>query len=467
MKTIIINILTAVVIAATTSATARGIEVTVNTPGGLEAALGGTTAVTELTVAGTIDASDFETIAALQNLGVLDLSRASIAAYDGARLSTGLTHSAAGVLPPFSLAGSGIATLRLPASLTAIGEGALAASMVESIALPPTLTEVGEGAFNSCTRLTAVELPASCTAVGRVAFAGCTSLTAVSAPGLTAIKAGTFRGCHSLGALHTGSLVSIGDDALAGCRALEELKGAAGVGHVGAGALSGSGLRSVDLSGATTVATGALMGCRQLESVSVDPRELADGALACTPALFSIETGGSVEHIGALALANATALREWTLPAGVRSLGDGAMEGCTALTVIHAEDATAIPALGDDVWAGVDQSAVLLSVNPAMATQWSEADQWNRFNIAAAGIDDAVAAPAAGITIMMAGRMLTIAAPADIAEALVYDINGRMITSAGPAGRVEIDCSDLPAGILLVKATDTDGNTASSKVVNR
>ncbi len=62
-----------------------------------------------------------------------------------------------------------------------------------SVEIPASVTAIGEGAFLSCTSLASVSIPASVTAIGEVAFLGCTSLASVSIPAsVTSIGEGAF-----------------------------------------------------------------------------------------------------------------------------------------------------------------------------------------------------------------------------------------------------------------------------------
>lgn len=53
---------------------------------------------------------------------------------------------------------------------------------LRSVRLPDSLTSIGDGAFADCVSLESVDLPASLTSIGNHAFAGCTKLTTIEYP---------------------------------------------------------------------------------------------------------------------------------------------------------------------------------------------------------------------------------------------------------------------------------------------
>ena len=78
---------------------------------------------------------------------------------------------------------SAITSLKLPSTLTTVGDGALAGmSSLTELVLPQTVKSVGHLAFRHCTALETIELPEALTTTGVSPFYGCTSLLGVTLP---------------------------------------------------------------------------------------------------------------------------------------------------------------------------------------------------------------------------------------------------------------------------------------------
>ena len=118
--------------AAAVTCSAMAVE---STPGGLSALVGENTQETSLTVTGSIDASDLDFIASeMTKLESLDISGASIVAYEGKALRNGNFTSSANVLQSYALFGITAKSIALPASLTEIGELAATTPAVNTAA---------------------------------------------------------------------------------------------------------------------------------------------------------------------------------------------------------------------------------------------------------------------------------------------------------------------------------------------
>ncbi len=99
---------------------------------------------------------------------------------------------------------AGTADLVAPSTVTAAVAGVLADNTsVATLDLSSAtgLTSLPSAACAGCTALTTVILPASVTAIGDGAFEGCAALASLTAPGVTTVGRHAFRGCASLTAL--------------------------------------------------------------------------------------------------------------------------------------------------------------------------------------------------------------------------------------------------------------------------
>ncbi|MDE6495815.1 MAG: hypothetical protein K2L30_06225, partial [Duncaniella sp.] len=111
----------------------RATEVNVS-PGSLESAVGGDRDnLTTLTITGAVNAADLHFICtSLPSLETLDLSGVTVEAYNGKTLVANRGDFPASTLPAYILSGLNASTVILPASLTAIGEGAMMGAAVKS-----------------------------------------------------------------------------------------------------------------------------------------------------------------------------------------------------------------------------------------------------------------------------------------------------------------------------------------------
>lgn len=147
-------------------------------------------AITELTIIGSLNYSDMSMLSRFNNLRVLDMENV---------ISEGI----------------GAYTFYLQKRLT-------------SIKLPKTLKTIGEGAFDGCSNLTGnLTIPESVTTIGDGAFYGCTGFTGnLTIPkGVTTIEPNTFRNCSGL----TGNLTIPEGVTTIGSSAFRECKGFTGL----------------------------------------------------------------------------------------------------------------------------------------------------------------------------------------------------------------------------------------------
>ncbi len=90
--------------------------------------------------------------------------------------------------------GSGLSGLTIPNSVTAIGESAFAFCNLTSIAISSGVTSIGNSVFYDCSKLTSVTIPSSVISIGYQAFYGCSGLTSVMIPNsVTSIGEYAFR----------------------------------------------------------------------------------------------------------------------------------------------------------------------------------------------------------------------------------------------------------------------------------
>lgn len=392
---------------------------TVNTTAGKLSTVVTNHEITSLSINGTIDARDFLFIATtLNKLTTLNLSNVNIAAYasnenDG--LLLGIYNHEANTLPYGACLGmKHLVNVVLPSSLKAIDYAAFAGcTSIKNITFPASLTSIGNDAFNTCNALTKVTIGGNINHLGDNAFARCSNLaTLVINPNVTlSIGNEAFMGCSKLSNVTLGARVdSIGDRAFAKCTALNALNIMEGslLAHIGDMAFYESSLKEFDFSktprlhhlGAWAMARtkltslslpahvkaldeGTFFYNTRLTSLSLPktlnylPDYMLAGCDHLSATAFMTQEMGSV---GDYALYNQSQHTTITVPFSTYYLGKQAMAGMTGLKTIVSK-ALEVPELGDDVWAGIDQSKVQLNVNENSVEAYSNAAQWKEFFI--------------------------------------------------------------------------------------
>ena len=419
-------------LAAVTTFTSHALIVT-NTAGQLAQAVDEDVDISTLTVAGTMDARDFLFITnELNELTTLDLSQATIVPYNkGKALYGTVTTYAGSEIPRTAFFGKKLVTVKLPANLESIGYAAFAGCyQLTSITLPETLSLIDDYAFSG-SALTSIEIPESLMFMGKGVFSRCENLvTAVIKGGEVGDFA--FLGDFSLNNVQIGGNVrNIGAGSFNGCTALTTLNIANNckMSHIGEEAFINSGLENINISslGLGTIGDWAFAQTN-LSSISLTDgmSHLGEGAFAHNHLLTNVvfpkpATGHSsgngplgpsrahivpqtlervydftfagdellnpgrmlpdgVISIGGYAFYNVSnEIDTMCLPQSLVSLGDYAMAGMIGMRTLKT-NAVEVPAVGKEVWAGVNQSSVpLITPDATSAQQYMDADQWREF----------------------------------------------------------------------------------------
>ena len=346
--------------------------------------------IPDLTVRGTMNAEDFYYIAEnLNRLRTVDLTAVQVVPCHTSRTHYWNQDFAADVLPTGAFAGMEVTSVKLPAGLTAIGTAAFSgcASLV-TITWPSTLVSVGDYAFASCVSLQEVALPASVTTVGCGAFMRCKSLASLTvAPDsrLCRLDATALMDCPSLTTVSLGNaLLAVGDRALAGTGVRNlDLSNAKSLTEIGDWAVVKTPVEEVQLpSTAMTMGKGTFFYDTNLRRVLSGGQlaQISDFQFAGTALNEPVDFTG-VTSIGEYALYNVAQLSVVELPATVTWVGSYAMAGMTGMAemISHAEE---VPQLGENVWAGVNQASIPLTVPSNSIPLYKEAEQWKEFLLA-------------------------------------------------------------------------------------
>ena len=472
-------------------------------PGGLRGAVSDPSAVTDLSVSGSVNLTDFEFITLeMTSLRQLDLGEATVSGYEGEATALGRTVSPADVLPEGALMVATLESVTLPKGLKELGQAALASSAITSVKLPSTLTALGAKAFAHSANLKDITIPASVTVMGEGVFEGCVSLESAKVEAsIKVLPPSTFRGC---GALQTvslpRSLAEVGEKAFAGCSSLTGVSLPASVEKIDARAFYGSGLRNLDLSGCTSLqsigdwafaavptlvsvnfpatmermGTGAFFNNASMEFDAIPDgvSSLSDYSLRGVSAPAEVTLPNGLETIGKQAMANWKGVQVLTLPASLAGIGDEAMANWTALTTIIADKTQRVPALGADVWKGVDQPNVTLKVSKEQQEEYMATPQWKEFDVKAeqnptdiAVVDDDD--NCGQVTARFEGLTLRLEAPQDITAVQLYDLTGRSyslpVSDSGTTA-VSVDTSAYDSNVMIVRVILADGSAATLKL---
>ena len=380
--------------------------------------------ITELTVTGTMNAEDFLFITEkLNELTSVNLSQVRILPMPAGTMLYGTsTNYPANEIPRTAFFGKKLMSLTLPSTIESIGFAAFAGCyQLRSVTFPTTLAAIDDYAFAGCA-LTSVNIPASVKVMGKGVFSRCESLTSATidaeliggftflgdfnlsqvniGPDVKRISKGMFNGCTALKSLNVDPacrMNRIDEEAFINS-GLENIDiPSLGVGTIGEWALAQTKLSSVELSdGMTVLGDGALAHNPLLQSVTLPgmghnsgPRraphrphtiaEVSDYTFAGDGVLNPDLLREGVTSIGNYAFYNvSTVVDTMWLPSTVTYLGDMAMAGMTGMQTLRT-DAVDVPALGSDVWAGVDQPSVPLVTPKESTALYKAADQWLNF----------------------------------------------------------------------------------------
>ena len=210
---------------------------------------------------------------------------------------------------------------------------------LKSISIPNSVVSIGESAFYESTNLSYVAIDNGVTSIGESAFAGCISLTDITIPdSVTSIGAYAFRGCNSLTSI---TLPFVGEN--------KDGTGDTSIGYIFNGtdwsievsfARIPASLKTVVITGGSSIPVGAFAGCRNLTSIVIldGVTSVGDYAFLRCYNLTSITLPDGVTSIGDYAFSNCTFLPSITLPDGVISIGECAFYCCDDLTSITLPD---------------------------------------------------------------------------------------------------------------------------------
>ena len=176
-----------------------------------------------------------------------------------------------GILTSCDIQSGGV---RIPNTVTKIGERAFESSEITQVVIPSSVTEIDVEAFFNCRSLESVIIPDSVTEIGERAFIYCRSLKSITIPdNVTQINPKMFHGCHSLESIVIpDSVTEIRYGAFFNCRSLKNIVIPNSVTGIGSSTFSGcASLRSIVLPDSITyIGDRAFNNCHQDLIVNTD-----------------------------------------------------------------------------------------------------------------------------------------------------------------------------------------------------
>jgi hypothetical protein len=348
-------------------------------------------------------------------------------------------------IPSYAFAAMPLTDVKLPDNITVIGEGAFAALHATSLVLPAQLDSIAPYAF-AYSKLTSLSIPANLTVIGKNAFGNCVSMANVDGgSGLVTLGDNAFK-CTALGSIDLSAssrLRYVGCNAFEGC---SELTSAI-----------------FPEEGNYTIGAGAFMGCQQLGNLVIAPQnQLAKLMLADSPGVeLSSVLADGVRTIGAYALSGNQSSYV-TLPASLDSIAAHGMERMAIVDTIDVVSLTSVPALGDDVWNGIDKSKVVLETSNEMSDSFRAADQWCEFHISQPTGIEGVESDIADIKLYFENKTLIVKSSIAIADIDVVSLGGIVMARIAPnAVEASIDASHWLGKICIVAVTLTNGTKAT------
>ncbi len=342
--------------------------------------------ITTLTVTGSMNARDFYFIAdSLQMLSEVDFSGVMIEACLTPDIHYWQQQFAAQELPVGALGDMALKRVVLPSELKSIGKAAFAGcTSLTEVVFPTTLDSIADYAFAGCTALESVTLPASVRHVGNGTFMRCTALESfVVEPSsqLTTLDATALMDCPHLQTVVLGEAVrSLGERVFAGTDLHElDLTPYRHLKSIGDWAMVLTPVTIAKLPDRlNSVGEGVFLYDQDLAAISLgaDLATVSDYMLAGTN-LTEIDLT-SISQLGDYALYNVSQIPTVELPSTTTWLGTRAMAGMVGITAMSCA-AEEVPGLGEDVWQGLRQRSIPLTVPEGSVDDYRKADQWRNF----------------------------------------------------------------------------------------
>lgn len=200
---------------------------------------------------------------------------------------------------------------------------------IDFLEIGGTPTELPAYALYDCNDLVTVRLPETVTAIGDWAFARCTSLKQTGLSCVKEVGEGALIGCSSLAEVALPALERIGREALGACNGLRRLT----LPFVGESRTENRFLGWLFGARTATEAKGLYPGGLREVILTDGTVPLADYAFYAAT-MRSVTVGTGATEVGVRAFGGCNNLREVSLPAGITAVREHAFSECTALEAV-------------------------------------------------------------------------------------------------------------------------------------
>lgn len=318
-----------------------------------------------------------------------------------------------GEIPSYSLFATNVKTVKLPSSVTVIGEAAFAETPLATINFPASLTKIEPRAFYRCKYLTAADLSStSVRVIPEQCFYGCVSMKRMTVPSSVSEVCNRSLMKSGVESLDISGISTVGDYAFAEMPSLAEVTLRNGV-ILGEGAFFGDGL------------LGRMAGMPSNSAALM----MANSGV-CT--IYG-SIGGNVVEEGAYANLKVDTI---VIHPSVKEIKGNAFRNmCNLKSVDVSERGKDVPPLSPDAFSGVDVSKVSLVMAKDDEEAWRAAPVWQDFKIGAdvTGIEDT---PSEGVRIYVLGDCTQIEVRSNcvIDDVAVYSLSGMTLHESKPAG---------------------------------
>ncbi len=269
---------------------------------------------------------------------------------------------------------SSLATVTSHDGITEIGNNAFKnCALLTGFEIPAATTKIDYNAFDGCSSLASVSIPSGCTTIGTSAFARCTGLTTVTyddACQITKIQSSTFEGCTSLTSVDMPATVTeINSSAFKNCSLLPEITLSSGLTRIDSEAFRGcSSLDNVVIpDGVVNLNQNAFNECTNLSKIrfttdgkdggnanyysSNDIIYKRNGDIYIKPAAWDGEYDLSgIEVLTKDYYKGNTRKTSINIPKNIKTIGDQAFMGCTALETVTFESGSLLTAINSEAF---------------------------------------------------------------------------------------------------------------------
>ena len=274
------------------------------------------------------------------------------------------------------------------------------------------VTQVGRDAFNGCSKLVTVDLPSGVAEIGWCAFRGCSNLSSIYIPdGVSTIFVGAFMECTSLTSITFPDAVrSLNNQVFYDCTNLSSIHFSDSITYIAHWVFENTPISSIVIPATVSqIDWGSIAGCRNLTSVSVDPRNtyydsrgncnaiirtatntlisgcaitvipqdvtaLYDYAFISCTGLDTITIPEGVTTIGRQVFQGCSNLSSITLPSTVQTMGEGVFNACQRLSYVKVL-ATVPPTIGETVFSTYNNCPIYVPAESLQA--YKSAENWS------------------------------------------------------------------------------------------